>query len=125
MQINSLAPQTHGTTSSARFAMNRLEFGVQEAEINPLSAPPYEISQDCENFNVLFNMQGIPPSKIKFGLDTERRRITIFAEREQKMFTDQFLWVFSLPDNADLDSMETDYMNGLMQVKLPRCQAVA
>ncbi|MGZ6434436.1 MAG: Hsp20/alpha crystallin family protein [Pseudobdellovibrionaceae bacterium] len=106
--------------SIARFAMNRLEFGVSEQSNHPLSAPPYELSEEDGAFNIYFNMHGIPESGIRLGLDLESQRFTVFAEREKPNFTDQFLWVFSLPANVDLGLVQTYYKKGVVQFNFPR-----
>lgn len=105
---------------TARFAMNRLDFGASEESNEPLSAPPYELSQENGAFNIFFNMYGIPESGIRVGLDTESNRFTVFAEREKRNFTDQFLWVFSLPMNVDLNSAQTFYKEGVVQFNFPK-----
>ena len=106
--------------SKARFAMDRLQFGVQESSLLPISAPPYDLLQDKEGYSILFNMFGIPESKIKISLDAEKKRLTIFAERQEKNLTDQFLWVFALPPSADPNSLETYYKNGVVQFKFQK-----
>ena len=105
---------------SARFAMNRLEFGVSEEASEPLSAPPYEFSQENGAYNIYFNMYGIPESGIRVGMDPESNKFTVFAEREKRNFTDQFLWVFSLPSNVDLNSALTFYKKGVVQFNFPK-----
>ena len=106
--------------TKARFAMDRLQFGVQEGSVEPISAPPHTLIQEDGSYSVLFNMYGVPESKIKFGLDFEKRRLTVFAEKEAKTFTDQFLWVFALPNKADLNSLETHYKKGVVEFRFQK-----
>jgi HSP20 family molecular chaperone IbpA len=98
----------------AKFAMNRIEFGLDCSEL-PLSAPPYEILMDSNGYSICFNMLGIPERGIRTMADAKEQRFTIFAEREKNDFTDQFLWVFSLPDTLDMKSVESFYSNGVVQ----------
>lgn len=102
--------------------MNRLGFGPSESSAAPLSAPPYELSQDRNLYKICFNMYGIPETAIRVGVDSEAQRFTVFAERDKKEYTDQFLWIFSLPSNVDLDSVESFYKNGVVQFNFPKKQ---
>ena len=107
----------------ARFAMSRLEYGKSEVPAGPLSAPPYEFSESADSCNIYFNMFGIPESKIRTGFDDKANRFTIFAERENPKFTDQYLWVFSLPTDVNLNSVQTFYKNGAIQFTFPKQMA--
>lgn len=105
----------------ARFAMNRMEFGVPETEASEaISAPPYEFAHRKDGYDVYFNMFGIPESNIKLNLEPDSHTMTVFAQREKTNFIDQFLWVISLPDNADLRKVCTLYKKGVVQISFPK-----
>lgn len=110
---------------TAKFAMSRLNFGVSEEPNDPLSAPPYELSQEHDAYNIYFNMYGIPETDIRVGLNPESNKFTVFAEREKRTFTDQYLWVFSLPSSADVESVQTFYKKGVVQFLFPKRMAVS
>jgi HSP20 family molecular chaperone IbpA len=108
---------------NAKFAMNRLEFGLPSEQREPLTSPPYEFNMDEEAYHIYFNMFGISESAVKLGLDVTKNSFTVFAEREKKYYTDQFLWVFSMPANADLNAVESYYNNGVVQFRFPKYRA--
>ena len=110
---------------TAKFAMNRLNFGVSEKPNDPLSSPPYEFSQENDAYNIYFNMYGIPESDIRIGLDPKLNSFTVFAQREKRNFTDQYLWVFALPSTAEVESLKTFYNKGVVQFMFPKRMAVS
>lgn len=110
---------------TAKFAMSRLEFGAPDEVADPLSAPPYEFLQESDAYNIYFNMYGIPEKDIRVGLDPNSNKFTVFAEREKRNFTDQYLWVFSLPSCADVESVQTFYKKGVVQFMFPKRMAAS
>ena len=105
---------------NSKFAMSRLKFGTPDQSPDPIAAPPYECFQENGAYSIYFNMYGIRESDIRVGLNNETNQITIFAQREKQNFTDQFLWVFSLPANADLNSVQSLYKKGVVQFSFPQ-----
>ncbi len=120
MQLNIQRMNVTNENPTAKFAMSRLNFGVTEEANDPLSAPPYELIQENDAYNIYFNMYGIPETDIRVGLDQKTNRFTVFAEREKRTFTDQYLWVFSLPVSADVESLQTFYKKGVVQFMFPK-----
>lgn len=120
MQLSVQRLPVSSESAFAKFAMSRLEFGVGEDAAAPLSAPPYEFIQDGDFYSICFNMYGIPETDIRVAADSWTQKFTVFAERQKKDFTDQFLWVFSLPSNVDLDSVESFYKKGVVQFNFPK-----
>jgi HSP20 family molecular chaperone IbpA len=100
--------------------MSRVQNGLPVKSSLPISAPPYELAQDEKAFDLYFNMYGIPESGIRIGVDQKEKSFTVFAEREKQNFTDQFLWVFSLPQSIDVNSVETFYKKGTVQFHFPK-----
>lgn len=101
---------------TARFEMNRLENRNSLSTNPPLAAPPYEFSQTDRACDIYFNMHGIPKSGIRVCFAPETQKFTVFAEREKENFTDQFLWVFSMPIDIDMASVKTRYESGAVQI---------
>lgn len=125
MQQNIQRLTVSNETPKAKFAMSRLNFGATEEAQDPLSAPPYEFSQENNAYNIFFNMYGIPESDIRIGLDPESNQFTVFAERDKRTFTDQYLWIFSLPASADVELVQTFYKKGVVQFVFPKRFAAA
>jgi len=117
MQLCQTNMKTSRQNLPSRLATNRVMFENQKHISEPVSNPPCEIFQDNESHGILFNMPGIPESNIKVRLDKAKRRLTVFAEKIEPNFADQFLWVFSLPKTADLRSFETFYKNDVVQFR--------
>jgi HSP20 family protein len=107
-------------------------FGRTDREDESLAAwaPPVDIAEEKDRILITAELPGFKEDEI--SIQTENGMLTLAGEREfEKEKTDKayhrversygrFARSFSLPNNVDREKIKAQFVNGLLQVELPK-----
>jgi len=98
----------------------------------PLAYPPLNVYDDGENFHVRAEVPGLNPDKVELSVAGEV--LTLKADRpleeangsyhRRERSAGMFSRSINLPDTVDASGVRASYVNGVLEVTLPRAPEV-
>lgn len=87
------------------------------------ATPPCVIQESKEGIYIVYNFGKARHSRIEAFLSTDKTRLHIVGEKELDGSTDEFLWSYSLPDNADYQGIQVQHTDQIYLVFVPKKKA--
>lgn len=90
--------------------------------------PSVDIHEDKESYLIAVDLPGLKPEDIKVSahngvLSISGKRETVYEDKDQKRaerYFGSFLREFSMPENADLESVHANSKNGVLELRVPK-----